>query len=230
MTGDPSQLVFDLPHRPARGIEDFVVTGSNEAAVAVIDSWPAWPQPAIALVGPPQSGKSHLVEVWCLRANAPRIAASDLTEAFVERATAARAAAVEDLDRAVADEQTLFHLLNLARQTSITLLFTSGVPPGDISGLSLPDLLSRLRALPIVTIAQPDEMLLKVLLVKLFDDRQLAVEPPAINYLARHLDRSWSAAVAAVARIDALALATHRRVSRTLAAQALESLNLQDLK
>lgn len=225
MNGTPPQLVFDLPHRPATGAEDFVVTGSNAAAVAAIDAWPSWSEPATALVGPRQSGKSHLVEVWRTRANASRVAASAISEAFLAEATAAHAAAVEDIDRGIANEQLLFHLLNLARQTGITVLLTSTLPPGDIETIVLPDLRSRLRALPVVSIAPPDEALLKVLLVKLFADRQLAVDPPAINYLARHLDRSWAAAAAVVARIDELALASRRKVTRTLAGEALQSLN-----
>ncbi|MFM1817128.1 MAG: hypothetical protein RLZ98_3823 [Pseudomonadota bacterium] len=230
MSGIPNQLVFDLPHRSAQGADDFVVTGSNAAAVAVVDAWPLWQQAAIVLVGPAQSGKSHLVEVWRDRSGAPRVTADRLTEQFVAEASAARAGAVEAIDAGIADEQCLFHLLNLARETGIKLILTSRVSPGEIEDVKLPDLRSRLRALPVVSIEAPDEPLLKVLLVKLFADRQLAVDPPAINFLARHLDRTWAAAVVAVQRIDELALATHRRVTRALASEALQSLNHEKLR
>ena len=225
MTTQPKQLVLDLAHRSANGEEDFIVTGSNAGAVAAIDSWPDWQPRALAIVGPAHSGKSHLASVWQSRSGAYRISASSLDEAAVRQAEAAGALVVEDIDKGIASQQVLFHLLNLTRQSDLFLIASSSIPPGDIDGLDLPDLRSRLRALPVVSIEPPDEQLLKVLLVKLFSDRQLQVDPPAVNFLARHLDRSWTAAAQVVAKIDELALATHRRVTRSLASEALQTLN-----
>ncbi len=225
MAHTPKQLVFDLPHRPAQGVEDFIVTGSNSAAVAMIDAWPNWPQAAAAVIGPHQSGKSHLTAVWCTNAKASAVSASALNDEDLARAEVAGGLAIEDIDRGIANEQLLFHILNLSRQTKLYVLLTSTLPPGEIAAITLPDLRSRLRALSVAIIEPPDEALLKVLLVKLFSDRQLSIEPPAVNYLARHLDRSWHAAAQVVEKVDELALATHRRVTRSLAAQALQFIN-----
>ena len=87
--------------------------------------------------------------------------------------------------------------------------------------MPLPDLRSRLRALPLVTIAPPDEALLKAVLVKHFADRQLAVEPHVISYIALHMEQSMEAAAAIVADIDRRAMASHRKVTRALAAEIL---------
>jgi chromosomal replication initiation ATPase DnaA len=78
-----------------------------------------------------------------------------------------------------------------------------------------------LRALPLVSIAAPDDPLLKAVLVKHFADRQLAVEPHVITYLALHIERSMAAAASIVAELDAHAMASHRKVTRTLAAEVL---------
>jgi len=223
MTGAPEQLVFDLPHRPAAGAEDFLVSGCNEAAVAAIDAWPEWAQAALALVGPAGSGKSHLVNVWRARSGSHCLSANHLAEPALTLATNAGAVAVEDIERGIADEQALFHLLNLARETRIFVLVTSRAAPGEIE-IGLPDLRSRLRALPLVRIGSPDETLLKALLVKLFSDRQLAVEPHVISYLALRMDRSAGAAAAAVEMIDRLALSRGRRATRAIAAEALRKL------
>jgi chromosomal replication initiation ATPase DnaA len=75
--------------------------------------------------------------------------------------------------------------------------------------------------LPYVAIAPPDEALLRALLVKLFSDRQLSVEPHVISFLALRIERSAEAARLIVAEIDRLALASHRKVTRALAAEAL---------
>ncbi|HVJ77827.1 MAG TPA: hypothetical protein VM620_08335, partial [Hyphomicrobium sp.] len=67
MSNTPEQLVFELPHRAAMGLEDFLVSDSNAAAVALVDRWPDWPIGAAVLVGPRGSGKTHLATVWQLR-------------------------------------------------------------------------------------------------------------------------------------------------------------------
>jgi chromosomal replication initiation ATPase DnaA len=57
----PSQLVFELPHIPALGSEDFLISQSNEQAVRLIDNWPGWPFRCAVLSGPQGAGKTHLV-------------------------------------------------------------------------------------------------------------------------------------------------------------------------
>ncbi len=220
----PIQLTLDLPHRPALGAEDFLVSGANAAAVALIDRWPDWPLASALVVGPRQSGKSHLGNVWRLKADAAEaIAATHLAVTAVATLHDRRALLIEDLDLGIGDEQALFHLLNLAREHRYHLLLTSARAPGDLD-VALPDLRSRLRALPVVGIAMPDADLLRALLVKLFADRQLTVEPHVIAHLVLHMERSMEAAVRHVEAIDKRALATHRRVTRAMAAEVLAQL------
>ena len=150
MTATPRQLVLDLAHRQALGEEDFLVSSSNAAAVELIDHWPDWPHPASVVVGPEGSGKSHLANVWRLRSSAPsRSPAAELADAFVAALPERSALVVEDLDRGIGDEHALFHLLNRARESKLSVLLTSRSAPGDLS-VGLPDLRSRLRALPVV--------------------------------------------------------------------------------
>jgi chromosomal replication initiation ATPase DnaA len=220
MTAVPRQLVLDLPHRQALGEEDFLVSHSNEAAVELIDRWPGWPHPACVVSGPEGSGKSHLANVWRLRSRADVIAALELTDAFTAGLPERSSVVVEDLERGIGDEQALFHLLNRARESKLSVLFTTRAAPGDLK-VAIPDLRSRLRALPVVALDAPDEPLLKAVLVKLFSDRQLNVEPAVIDYLSLRMERSMQAAALIVATIDRLALAMHRKVTRPLAAEAL---------
>lgn len=224
-TAQPKQLTLDLPHREAVGAEDFLVTPANQSAVGQIDRWPEWPAPALLVFGPAGTGKSHLVAVWQSRSNARRTAFADLLDTDIELFKQDRALAVEDIRRdCTAAERRLFHLLNVARETGGTLLLTSEFAAGELE-IALPDLRSRLRALPSVGLGTPDDALLQGLLVKLFADRQLIVEPTVISYLARHMERSADFAVRVVAAIDAEALADKRRVTRALAIRVLTRLN-----
>jgi chromosomal replication initiation ATPase DnaA len=223
MTATPRQLVLDLAHRQALGEEDFLVSRSNAAAVELIDAWPQWPHPAAVVVGPEGSGKSHLANVWRLRSAGHLVPAAELSDGIVAALAERSALVVEDLDRGIADERALFHLLNRARESAVNVLLTSRQAPGDMT-FHVPDLRSRLRALPLVELQPPDETLLKAVLVKLFCDRQLNVEPAVIDYLSVRMERSMEAASRVVATIDRLALAMHRKVTRPLAAEALATL------
>jgi len=223
----PEQLVLDLGHRTALGAEDFLVGSSNAAAVALVDRWPQWQAPAALVVGPLRSGKSHLAHVWQLRSGAGIVPAAALTEADHARLGERASLVIEDLDRGIGCERTLFHLLNLAREHAASLLLTSAVPPGELA-VTLPDLRSRLRAADMVEIAAPDDGLLRAVLVKHFADRQLAVDPQVVAYLLVNMERTMAAAAAAVEAIDRLALASRRKVTRALAADALGRLGASD--
>lgn len=225
MSQAPQQLVFDLTLRSARDREDFLVSPSNETAVALIDRWPDWPGASALVMGPASSGKSHLANVWQTISHADLVCASNLEDCVVMRFQhdGAPAMIVEDLDRGISDERVLFHLLNQARETNRSILLTSRVAPGELA-VDLPDLRSRLRALPVFEIAPPDDILLGAVLIKLFADRQLSIEPTVISHILRHMERSMAAANAVVSEIDRLALARQRKVSRATAAEALANM------
>jgi chromosomal replication initiation ATPase DnaA len=131
-------------------------------------------------------------------------------------------AAIENVQE-LADEAALFHLLNLVREQRLQVLLTTDTAPGDLS-VKLPDLRSRLKALPLASIAAPDDPLLRAVLVKLFADRQLSVEPHVIDYVLVRMERSMLGAERLVAEADRQALRLQRRVTRAVAAAALDEL------
>lgn len=211
------QLALDLPHAESFRRDDFLASPSNEAALSLVERWPEWHGPMAAIVGPRGAGKSHLAAIWAERTGARIVAAVTLARAEVPAALATGALVVEDVTPG-ADEAALFHLLNLAREDGAWLLFTASQRL-DGSGFALPDLVSRLRAVPSVTLAPPDDALLSAVLVKLFADRQLAVGEGVIAYLLPRMERSLAAARETVAKLDAAALSRGRAVSRQLTAE-----------
>ncbi|PKQ08349.1 MAG: chromosomal replication initiator DnaA [Alphaproteobacteria bacterium HGW-Alphaproteobacteria-12] len=217
----PRQLVLELVHRPAFGREDFLVAPPNEAAVALIDTWPEWPDRVVALSGPEGSGKTHLAEVWRAASGAVSLAPAGLAGADIPALVAHGAIILEDLDVLdAAAERALFHLVNLVREEEAYLLLTSHVPLARL-GFALPDLASRLRAVPQAALGVPDDTLLTGILVKLFDDRQLLVAPGVIPYLARRIERSVAAVRQAVEALDRASLSGRRPITVRLAAEFL---------
>jgi chromosomal replication initiation ATPase DnaA len=214
------QLALDLPHAESFRRDDFLADPSNEAALALVESWPVWPDRIAAIVGPVGSGKSHLAAIWAERAGARIVDAASLTRSEVPRALVTGALVVEDIAPRRIDEAAMFHLLNLAREEEAFVLITAASRL-DLDAYSLPDLASRLRALPIVALAPPGEALLAAVLVKLFADRQLLVDDDTIAYLVSRIERSLAAARSVAARLDRAALSRGRRITRALAAELL---------
>jgi chromosomal replication initiation ATPase DnaA len=215
-----AQLTFDLPHRTALGAEDFLVSDCNRAAVRLVDSWPEWQDQIHLLIGPAASGKTHLARVWQALSGARALDPVTLAIDLLDDLTEASPIVVEDADRAGYDEKALFHLLNLAREKRLFVLLTARNAPKRWP-YALPDLLSRLNALPVIEIGIPDEALIRAVLLKHFADRQLDIDPKVLTYLALHVDRSLAAAAEAVAMIDRAALATGRKINRQLIIEAL---------
>jgi chromosomal replication initiation ATPase DnaA len=220
MRETPKQLAFDLPLDPRFGAEDFLVSPSNEQAYGLIENWPDWPDTILLLVGPRGSGKSHLASIWATNARAWTVDASGITHDKVPHLVSNGALAIEDMDRGERDEAALFHLLNLAREKKASLLITCEISP-DRWGLRTPDLLSRLRLAPSVSLEAPDDALLKAVLVKLFVDRQLVVDTSVVDYIALRIERSLAKASEFVGLLDREALSRGRRVSRAIAAEIL---------
>src|ERR1700676_425971 len=213
----PRQLALALEHTESYAREDFLSGPGNEGALALIDSWPDWPARAIALVGPEGSGKTHLATIWAAAAGARVVSAHGLGEADLPAALATGALVIEDA-AAIADERALFHLINLAREEEAFLLFTARTVP-SIWPMAIPDVVSRLRALPVVALQAPDDATFGGVIVKLAADRQLALDESVVRYLSPHIERSFAAARSAVNALDKEALRQGRSPSRALAAE-----------
>ena len=226
------QLPLDLGHRAALDKADFVVAAGNRDAVAWLDRWPDWPASALVIYGPAGCGKSHLVAVWRARSEARALSADQMDGKSLAPLIDARGhLALDDAETMLAvgndaAETALFHLYNATKARGDTMLLTAHTPPVRWP-LGLPDLASRLAALPAIAVAQPDDGLMAAVLAKLFADRQLAVDDRVIDYLATHMERSFATARQLVDELDREALARSRPVTRPLAAELLAHMETQ---
>jgi chromosomal replication initiation ATPase DnaA len=213
-------LAFEAKRSFAR--EDFVPGEANRAALTLIDAWPDWPARTCVIWGPAGSGKTHLAQIWRVRSGARAIASAELTVALVAALEAGVPVLLDDADRAEAGA-AFFHLLNFVNQADGWLLLTGVEPPQRWPAL-VPDLHSRLTAVPGVELHVPDEPLLARVLLKLFADRQLKLPEALIDYLIPRMRRSFADAERLVVLIDTLALQQKRNISVEIGAQALRLL------
>lgn len=214
----PAQLAFELGHTPSHAEDDLIVGDGNRLAHAHIAAFPAWPGPLTLILGPASSGKSHLARIFADRAGAETPDPSQIEDLSRRGGTAPLV--IEDVDRAGYDEAALFHLLNQSMRDGRPLLLTAREAVGAWPYRTA-DLLSRARLASAFTIALSDDIQLSQMLVKLFGDRQISVDPKVVTYLAARMERSPEEAVALADLMDRLALARGTAITRAIAAEAL---------
>ena len=221
----PEQLIFDLPPKTAFGREDFFVSPANEIAVKMVENWQSWALGKLVLCGPAGSGKTHLSQIWAEDVGAVTLKANALAYERLET-LAEQPVVVEDVHKIAGDhdaEPALFHLHNLMQQMGHPLLMTGR---DTITGwdIQLPDLLSRLSGTQLAQLSAPDDMLLSVILIKLFSDRQIKVDPQLIEYILKRMNRSFAFAGELVKALDHASLTGKKPVTKRLAGRVLDDM------
>ena len=210
------QLRLSLGREGPPSFDDFARGPSNAEALAAVEAWPAWRDGCLALVGPKGAGKSHLARAWAEAAGA--LVLDPETPDVI--AAAGRPVLLEDADRGVSTEG-LFHLINLAARPGGGLLLTARTLPASWP-TALPDLRSRLNALPVAEIGPPDDEVLEGVLRRFFRDRNIRPPEEVYPYLLTRMSRSIPDAAEIVRRLDEAGDAGFRPVTRVLARQILD--------
>ncbi|MBA4803128.1 MAG: chromosomal replication initiator DnaA [Brevundimonas sp.] len=210
----PDQMRLPLQSDLPDGVAGFVVSDSNRAAWEAVRDWPNLIGGVMAICGPGGSGKSRLGQLWAERVGATAVHGAEA--ALVDPLEIEGRPVLLD-DAMQADDETLFHLINLAQAPGGALLLVDRPAPSAWE-VRLPDLRSRLDAVISVPVEAPDDAVLAAMLEARFAERGIRPAKDVIPYLLRRIDRSAAAAAAVVERLDAL----HRPVTRALAREVVE--------
>jgi chromosomal replication initiation ATPase DnaA len=217
MTARPSpadQMRLPLQRDLPDGAEGFVVSDCNRAAVEALADWPNLIGGVMAICGPAGCGKSRLGQNWAERVGA--VAIQGCEAALIDPLVLDGRPVLLDPAQGV-DEETLFHLINLAQAPGGALLLIARSAPSSWEA-ALPDLRSRLDAVISVPMEVPDDAVLSAMLKARFAERGIRPQKDVVPYLLRRIDRSAAAAAEVVERLDAL----HRPVTRALAREVVE--------
>jgi len=167
---------------PETSETEFLVSDSNARVVQQLERWATWPVMAGLLVGPRKSGRSLLARIFAAKSEGTMI---------------------DDADRV--SETEIFHAWNRAQAEHRPLIIVADHAPPEWS-VRLADLRSRLAATPVLTIAPPDDELVRLLLARLFERRLLTAKPDLIAWLAKRVERSHLALIRVADALESDAL------------------------
>ena len=224
------QLTFSLSFKEALEKEDFFFSQCNLNAAKTIGNWEIWNSGVMILVGPKYAGKTHLCTVWAKETDAFFIDVNEIYEKL-NQCLSMEFVCIEDIDnlskqeekKKEETEEALFHLINHATQRNRKALFSARKMPHEWS-LNLKDLESRMLSFDKVLIEEPDDKLVLALLMKLFNDRQVAINHSELNHIALRIDRSYSSLYEFVKLIDQKSLALQKKINSSLINEAIEEM------
>ncbi|MEE2692679.1 MAG: hypothetical protein VX640_14180 [Pseudomonadota bacterium] len=215
------QLALDFATQPPRyGRETFLAGPSNRSALAVIDAFAGSPEPALAITGPAASGKTHLAHILAAAAGVSvrdgfSVADSPVREgAFI---------VLDNIDARAAPPDLLVFIETCRERGAKIALAGQGEPRSWAKGLI--DLETRLAAMVRADLKEPDEELLRAVLLKGFEDKRLRVPAAVIDYAAPRMPRTFAAARAFIELSERELLETAGNISIPLARKVLGNLS-----
>ena len=215
-----SQLIFNFPFTTNYFEEDFFVSSSNFEAYKLIETWPKWPSRNINIHGPTGCGKSHLANILKKKINSFFINASDISNNSLVLIKLKECLIIDNYENNI-EENLLYTIINQTHQSNQYVIINSDQPISSLE-IKLEDLKSRLNSFSKITIDLPTDDLIKVVLTKNFSDKQIQIDNKLIDFILKHINRSYEDIFNFIKKIDELSLSTGKSININLIKKVLK--------
>ena len=215
-----SQLIFNFPFTTNYFEEDFFVSSSNFEAYKLIETWPKWPSRNINIYGPTGCGKSHLASILKKKINSFFINASDISNNSLALMKLKECLIIDNYENNI-EENLLYTIINQTHQSNQYVIINSDQPISSLE-IKLEDLKSRLNSFSKITIDLPTDDLIKVVLTKNFSDKQIQIDNKLIDFILKHINRSYEDIFNFIKKIDELSLSTGKSININLIKKVLK--------
>jgi len=169
----------------------------------------------IFLKAPNKSGKSHLINMWVKNNNAI-LYKSNLKDIIDLK----KNVAIDNLFVKI-EEENIFHIINHCKNENLKILITSNLDINEYN-FKLTDLESRLKTFYHVSILNPDDEMVKIILTKLLYEKQFIIKNPEIfDFLVKRIERSYQSIYNIVNRLDKFSLQKKRQLTIPLIKEIL---------
>ena len=211
-------LEFDLKHNYVS--DDFYVNNSNFFAYNLIEKWPKWEKNILNIHGGKYSGKTHLSNIFLKKNKAYKISAKEFTNDSLKTFKIFENLILEDFDENI-NERLMYTLFNIADQDNKYIIINSLIPINELN-FKLEDFISRAKNCIFAKIENPDDELMFAIILKNFSDRQIKVEKKLIDFIIKHIDRSYEKIYEFVYKLDEISLKKKKSIDFKIIKEALK--------
>ena len=214
-----NQLIFKFPFKTNYIKQDFFVSSSNFEAYKLIESWPNWPDKSINVHGPSGCGKTHLSKILANQMETIFINSKNFNEETVVKNNLFKCLIIDNFDNDI-NEKLLYSMLNHLKQIDKYVLINS-LKPINHYEIKLKDLKSRLEGFIKIGINLPTDELLKVVILKIFSEKQIKISEKNVEYIIKNIERTYDKILKFTKEIDNLSLSTGKVININLIKKVL---------
>jgi chromosomal replication initiation ATPase DnaA len=215
-----NQLLLQFDLKQNYKSEDFYVNKSNFFAFNIIEKWPKWEKNILNVYGEKHCGKTHLSNIFKKKYKALKIQANEFTNESLKEFKLFENLILDDFDVNI-DERLMYTLFNIADQDNKFILINSIFPISELN-FKLVDFVSRTKNCIFAKIENPDDELMFAILLKNFSDRQINVDKKLIDFIIKHIDRSYGKIYEFVYKLDEISLKKKKSIDFKIIKEALK--------
>ena len=217
---DLNQLLLNFEYKQNFKDEDFYVSSSNYYAFNLVSTWPKWEKNFLNICGEKYSGKTHLTNIFIKKFKGIKIEANLFENKNLNEIKIYENIILDNFDKNI-DENLIYSLFNVIDQDNKYLIINSLNPINEMN-FKLDDLKSRTKNCLVAKIDKPDDELVFAILLKNFSDRQITIEKRLIEYIIKHIDRSYGKIYEFIYKIDEISLKKKKSIDFKIIKEALK--------
>jgi len=203
---------------------DFYVSNKNELAYKMIKKWPEWPTQVVYIYGSEKCGKSLVCKLWKDISQGIYINTSNFMEKLIAQNDLTYIQnhnwIIDDVDDIISFEgnkyeEKILNLINIIKTGGKNnILMTSRKMPRFLDS-GLKDLISRISSATVIEMRDPDEVLLKKIIEKYLNERNIQINNESLNYLINRIERSYKSALKFAKQIDIMSLEKKTKINKS---------------
>lgn len=203
---------------------DFYVSNKNELAYKMIKKWPEWPTQVVYIYGSEKCGKSLVCKLWKDVSRGIYINKKNFMEKLIAQNDLTYIQdhnwIIDDVDYIISFEgnkyeEKILNLINIIKTSGKkNILMTSRKMPRFLDS-GLQDLISRISSSTVIEMRDPDEILLKKIIEKYLNERNIQINNESLDYLINRIERSYKSALKFAKQIDIMSLEKKTKITKS---------------
>ena len=203
---------------------DFYVSTKNELAYKMIKKWPEWPTKVVYIYGSEKCGKSLVCKLWKDISRGIYINKKNFLEKLIAQNDLSYIQnhnwIIDDVDYIISFEdnkyeEKILNLINIIKASGKNNILMASRKMPRLLDSGLKDLISRISSATVIEMRDPDEILLKKIIEKYLNERNIQINNESLDYLINRIERSYKSALKFAKMIDFMSLEKKTKINKS---------------